>query len=156
MKAVDDAMEDGVVVVAFIGQEDEAVDGLRRAVGEELHADVAAVGLDRGVVVFAGVDGHRRHFSVHADALHRRQRAGGAFGHLSRRWNLVGSGRAGIGGRRLLRTRRGDRFCFGCGRGGRRPAATGGQHQSQHDGEGADDHPTACFVTLHGTCSPES
>ena len=67
-EALEHTVEGGVVVVAFFRQEDKVVDGNRRAVGKELHADLALVGGQRGVIVLGGVNQHLGRGCVHAVA----------------------------------------------------------------------------------------
>ena len=56
-KAVDHAVEDGVVVKAFAGVADEVGDGFRCFGFVERQADVAHIGFDDGVCLGLGVEG---------------------------------------------------------------------------------------------------
>ena len=56
-EAVDDAVEDGVVVKAFAGVADEVGDGFGRFGFVERQADIAHIGFDNGVGLGLGVEG---------------------------------------------------------------------------------------------------
>lgn len=56
-KAVDNAVEDGVVVKAFAGVADEVGDGFRRFGFVERQADVAHIGFDDSMCLGLGVEG---------------------------------------------------------------------------------------------------